>query len=121
MNLRSVNIVLGLPASPTAYLDATLLLLIGEEEDHGYQLSARLGPFDFPDTDMGTLYRRLRRLERDELVESRWDAGLSGPPRRTYSLTPSGAAWLARYADSADRTRSCLTTFLQRYQGVQPG
>jgi poly-beta-hydroxybutyrate-responsive repressor len=106
---------------PQGHFDATLLLLIGEEEDHGYELSARLGELGFADADMGTLYRRLRRLERDKLVESRWDAALSGPPRRVYSLTEAGAAWLADYVGTALQTRSWLTTFLHRYRAAQPG
>ena len=45
----------------------------------------------------GTVYPALRRLERDGLVESRWepeaDAASRGrPPRRYHAITPNGKA-----------------------------
>lgn len=112
-----------LPAAavPSGHMDASLLLLIREEENHGYELAARLVDFGFADADMGTLYRRLRRLERDGLVASWWDAAPSGPPRRRYTLTATGATWLAAYAGSATRVRGTLSAFLQRYRASRPG
>ncbi len=43
----------------------------------------------------GTVYPALRRLERDALVESKWEsdaeaAGKQRPARRYYEVTPAG-------------------------------
>jgi len=38
----------------------------------------------------GTLYPLLSRLKRNGLVEYTWQESVSGPPRKYYSLTPSG-------------------------------
>ena len=73
------------------HLDALLLAVVGDEPAHGYALIERLrersgGTFDLPE---GTVYPALHRLERQELLRSRWDTH-SGRRRRVYELTDEG-------------------------------
>lgn len=42
----------------------------------------------------GTLYPLLTRLKNDELLTYRWEESNSGPPRKYYSLTKIGNAFL---------------------------
>ena len=42
----------------------------------------------------GTLYPLLTRLKNDELLTYRWEESNSGPPRKYYSLTKLGIAFL---------------------------
>lgn len=42
----------------------------------------------------GTLYPLLTRLKNDGLLAYRWEESPSGPPRKYYSLTPAGVAFL---------------------------
>lgn len=42
----------------------------------------------------GTLYPMLTRLKNAEFLEYRWEESTSGPPRKYYSLTPSGKSFL---------------------------
>jgi PadR family transcriptional regulator PadR len=42
----------------------------------------------------GTLYPLLTRLKNDELLTYRWEESTSGPPRKYYSLTKLGNAFL---------------------------
>ena len=42
----------------------------------------------------GTLYPLLTRLKNEELLTYRWEESNSGPPRKYYSLTKIGAAFL---------------------------
>jgi len=76
------------------------LLLLASLRDtgpaHGYAIIASLreqslGVFDLPE---GTVYPALRRLERDGLVDSEWDAS-AARRRRIYWLTAAGASALA--------------------------
>ncbi len=74
-------------------LRARLLEMVGEQPGHGYDFCDRLGcvasaASTAPVTPAGTVavYRALRALERDGLVESRWVDPVSGPARRVYSL-----------------------------------
>ncbi len=79
---------------PRAYLRSVLLVLIGEGPTHGYELLEAVRAFGIRLTDPGSLYRALRSMEHDELVESWWQDSSSGPPRRTYVLTETGRAGL---------------------------
>jgi PadR family transcriptional regulator, regulatory protein PadR len=42
----------------------------------------------------GTLYPLLTRLKNAELLTYRWEESLSGPPRKYYTITPKGLAFL---------------------------
>ena len=42
----------------------------------------------------GTLYPLLTRLKNAGLLAYRWEESKSGPPRKYYSLTPTGASFL---------------------------
>jgi DNA-binding PadR family transcriptional regulator len=73
-----------------------LLALLSDGEQHGYQIIAslreRFGGGYSPSA--GTIYPRLRQLEREGLVSSRSDSG-----RILYRVTDAGAAVLREHAD----------------------
>lgn len=58
------------------------------EPQYGYSLVSLLEEKRIP-VDPGTLYPLLRRLEKQELLESRWDTNESRP-RKYYQLSPFG-------------------------------
>ena len=43
----------------------------------------------------GTVYPLLTRLKNADLLHYRWEESSSGPPRKYYSLTPNGEAFLS--------------------------
>lgn len=92
-----------------------LLLLIGEQPSHGYDLLERMGRLGVHGIDPGGLYRALRMLERDALATSRWETSSNGPPRRVYALTRSGWAMLRAWATTLAETHAVLSTYLDRY------
>lgn len=97
--------------------EPVLLLLLRERPRHGYELIELL-----PDVaggeriDVGNLYRFLRRLESEGIVESEWHGDLPGPAKRTYSLTPAGERVLGQWADALRRAREDVSAFLDRYE-----
>jgi poly-beta-hydroxybutyrate-responsive repressor len=96
---------------------AALLLLLRERSAHGYDLLERLPELIGDErVDVGNLYRVLRALEEQGLVSSEWDESLPGPAKRTYELTPAGAAGLDRWATSLAETRTRIDRFLERYE-----
>lgn len=103
---------------PRNHLQACLLLLIGQGDTHGYELLEQVGDLGWHNVDPGGLYRTLRRLARDGLVESWWEPSRSGPERRTYRLTEEGADWLHAWAGTLQQTRYLLDRYLSRYQEV---
>ncbi len=50
----------------------------------------------------GTLYPLLTRLKNAELLAYRWEESTSGPPRKYYSLTPTGKKALTELHTSWD-------------------
>lgn len=99
---------------PRGYLRPCLLLLIAEDPAHGYDLLERLDGLGGPPIDAGTLYRNLRSMEREQLVESHWETSRTGPARRTYRITPSGTDSLAAWADLLTEGRRALEEYLRR-------
>lgn len=69
---------------------AALSLL--RERMHGYQLVKVLAAAGI-ETEEGTLYPLLRRLENQGLLSSQWDTG-GARPRKYYLLSPDGEAAL---------------------------
>ena len=73
-------------------IDYLLLSLIGEQPMYGYQIIKELeerseGYFKFKE---GTLYPALHRLERDGLIQGKWQMLLGGRQRRYYHITEKG-------------------------------
>jgi PadR family transcriptional regulator, regulatory protein PadR len=104
--------------TPRSFLRPCLLLLLREEPKHGYDLLERLGSFGwtFSASDPGRLYRALRRLEEDGLVESVWERSHEGPSRRIYEITRAGLEELHHHAKALLETRRRIDVFLSRYQ-----
>ena len=79
------------------HLDLLLLTVLSRGPAHGYAIIASLRRHSDEAVDLpeGTVYPALQRLERDGLVQSRWDDG--GPRRRrSYAITAAGTAALAQ-------------------------
>jgi PadR family transcriptional regulator PadR len=104
---------------PRNYLHACLLLLIAESPAHGYDLLERLAVLGLTNVDSGTVYRALRTLNADGLVESWWEASHSGPGRRRYRISQAGMAVLDTWAAAADSNASCLNTFVARHRWLR--
>ncbi len=74
------------------FLEVCLLLLLYKQSGHGYGLIEGLGHFGFLDEglNISTLYKNLRRMEKDGLVRSLWESGDQGPKKRVYDITDRG-------------------------------
>ena len=98
------------------FVEPALLLLLKERPRHGYEL-IELAPdiAGVERVDVGNLYRQLRGLEAEGIVESVWSGDLPGPAKRTYTLTDVGGRVLDQWADALARVRDEMSTFLERY------
>ncbi len=101
---------------PQNFLQACLLLLLRERPAHGYDLVRRLQALRHRTRGRGGVYRMLRELERQGLVESLWHTSEAGPPRRMYRITSQGISELARQTDALAETHNELHAFLERYE-----
>jgi PadR family transcriptional regulator PadR len=77
-----------------------VLRLLAEKPMYGYQIVKELqarseGYFDL---EQGTLYPALHRLEKDGLVNSKWEVVEDGPSRKYYQITEAGRIELEQSA-----------------------
>ncbi|NYJ07768.1 PadR family transcriptional regulator [Petropleomorpha daqingensis] len=77
-------------------LDLCVLAELERGESYGYGVARALEELGLGPVPGGTLYPVLGRLERAELIRSRWVESASGPPRKYYAMTPPGVELLAR-------------------------
>lgn len=101
---------------PRSFLRPMLLLLLGENESHGYELLEQVTELGLERTDPGGLYRTLRAMEQDGLVESWWEQSESGPARRSYRLTEEGTDWMHASTGALREVSRHLSGFLARYE-----
>ncbi|MBE3599077.1 MAG: PadR family transcriptional regulator [Limnochordaceae bacterium] len=97
---------------------ARILLSLARGPLHGYrllELQEQETWGDAPRLLPGTLYRWLRELERAGLAVSSWEAGESGPARRTYVLTPQGWELLEELIRHLRRQRQAIDDVLEAY------
>lgn len=99
------------------FVQPCLLLLLSEAPAHGYALLGALEEFcPLEPADPGAMYRTLRRMEDDRLVESEWETGGSGPARRLYRITDDGQTLLSAWVDNIRHNITMLEGFVARYE-----
>jgi PadR family transcriptional regulator, regulatory protein PadR len=92
--------------------------LIGEVGSHGYSLLSAVKDLTGACVDNAALYRALRSLEDDGVVESHWVAVEAGPQRREYQLTDDGRELVGWWREElSERSRVC-TEMAARAQHV---
>ncbi len=103
---------------PRGYLRACLLLLLAESPAHGYELLTQVSELGLPRPDAGTVYRTLRTLEREGLVESWWAPAVAGPARRPYRPTAAGTRSLEDVTAGVAQTHQSLSAYLRRHRDL---
>jgi poly-beta-hydroxybutyrate-responsive repressor len=107
----------GVEARPRNWLVPVILLSLREWNSYGYELMERAAAFGFEAMNPGTLYRTLRQMEKDGIVESTWETSRGGPARRMYTITDAGRAYLDFWARSLEQYQRTMETFFQLYTG----
>jgi DNA-binding PadR family transcriptional regulator len=99
------------------FIEPSLLLVLRDGSTHGYELADNLAEM-LPSEriDMGNLYRMLRALEAEGIVDSKWEDDLPGRNRRTYRLTGQGEMLLDAWADALGEANKTITAFVERYR-----
>ena len=107
-------------ARPTNWAEPVILVMLRQWNSYGYELMERMAEFGMEATNPGNLYRTLRRMEKNGAVKSAWDTskgGKGGPPRRVYSITDAGEAYLEFWAKSLEQYQRNVDTFFRIYTG----
>ncbi len=97
-----------------------ILRLLAEKPMYGYQIVKELQARSngFFNLEQGTLYPALHRLEKDGLVESKWEVVEDGPSRKYYYITSGGHQELE---NSAQQWSDFSRHLLNLLDGLAPG
>lgn len=100
------------------YIQACILLGLLSKPSYGYELISTIQSFGFVEGDAppGMVYRHLRQMEEDNIVESKWDTGKSGAAKRIYTITEEGEEVLSYWAAFMESKAKKLNNFVKMYQ-----
>ena len=102
-------------------LRPSLLLMLAENESHGYELFDQLGSFGFDSAwmDSSIVYRDLRDMEAAGLIESYWDDDSKGPKRRVYKVSEDGLICLEEWMASLGNVAEQINQLIQKFKSNQ--
>ena len=103
---------------PKNFMTPWVLLVLKQWNLHGYLILQQLNHLGFTEVDHATLYRELRRLEKEGFVSSEWETGESGPARRVYSITDAGEEMLRGWTEVVSGYQRMITGFFDLYAQV---
>ncbi|MBN1313996.1 MAG: helix-turn-helix transcriptional regulator [Anaerolineales bacterium] len=94
--------------------------MLHQNEAHGYALLDRLSEFGFKSgvLDPSLVYRALREMEANGIVESYWGEDSQGPQRRVYRITNEGERHLNEWVADLRRTRQEIDALLEAYENI---
>jgi len=95
-------------------LELAVLAVIARGETYGYEILSTLEGAGFDGVGDASVYGTLRRLEQAGHLESRLAASDSGPARKYYSVTASGADQLRAGTDTWQGISGALEKLVQR-------
>jgi hypothetical protein len=101
----------GIGGRPKDWLVPVVLLSLREWNSYGYELMGRARMLGFGAMNPGTLYRTLRQMEKDGVVEVRWETSRGG--RRdgcTPSRAPARHTWAPGPSLWSDTSRAWTTS-----------
>ena len=95
-------------------LELAVLAVIARGETYGYEILSTLEGAGFDGVGDASVYGTLRRLEQAGHLESRLAASESGPARKYYSVTASGAEQLKAGTATWGRITSALERVVEQ-------
>jgi DNA-binding PadR family transcriptional regulator len=103
------------------FLEVAILLVLYEGENYGYGITealARMG-YETETFNTSTLYRSLRRMEREGFVSSCWQESDHGPRKRVYRVNDAGIIELENWIRVLDRRRKMIDGVVDRFKAIQ--
>ena len=110
--------IFGSQRLPKNFITPWVLLVLKQWNLHGYLIMQQLERMGFSGIDHATLYRELRRMEREGFVASEWETSGNGPARRVYSITDLGEDMLRGWTDVVSGYQRMINGFFDLYAQV---
>ncbi len=104
-------------ARPRKWLTPVTLVFLKEKSSYGYEIMERLEEeFGLEQINPGSVYRTLRQMENEGLLESEWETAEGGPARRMYYITDAGEAYLDAWAAACRQYQQVMESFSRVYR-----
>lgn len=103
------------------FLEVAILLILFEGDNYGYGITEALVGMGYETETFNTssLYRILRRMEREGFVSSQWQESDHGPRKRVYGINASGITELENWIRVLDRRRKMIDGVVDRFKAIQ--
>jgi poly-beta-hydroxybutyrate-responsive repressor len=103
------------------YIQPSILLALKSKPSYGYELIHEISQFGFVEGQAppGMIYRHLRELEENGLVESNWETDGTGPAKRVYQLTWEGREVLDFWIIYMKKQAQKLLSFVETYENMK--
>jgi len=102
-------------------ISTIVLILLNKSPDYGYNIQNTISDiFGYSPTLNGLIYRTLSFFEASDLVYSKWLMDKVSQPRRIYSITEQGRAFLKNRIVIINEQKDLLEKILKLYGGEKP-
>jgi len=103
------------------YIQPSILMTLKNKPSYGYELIQEICQFGFVEGQAppGMIYRHLRDLEENGLVESEWETESTGPAKRVYQLTGEGSEVLDYWITYMKKQAERLLSFIECYETIK--
>ena len=95
-------------------LEFCILLIVSEEKTYSNDILKELRKADLIVVE-GTLYPILNRLKNAELLTYDWLESKDGPPRKYYSITKEGRAFLEQLVSTWKSLDTSINTLMKKF------
>jgi DNA-binding PadR family transcriptional regulator len=97
-------------------IQPAILVVLAKGPLHGYRLAEQIGQmpmFGGQKPDVSGIYRFLKTMEKQGMVDASWDRTKRGPAKKSYQLTSAGQICLARWIKTLEQHRRGITKLLR--------
>ncbi|MBP2097229.1 PadR family transcriptional regulator [Enterococcus rivorum] len=96
-------------------LELCILTLLKNRPYYGYELITVLSNWEIVAAKENTIYPLLRRLTKENFLESYWEDAENGPRRKYYCITPLGIKYLVEMTTQWTYLKLAITD-IQKYE-----
>lgn len=97
-------------------LEYCILLMLEKKTYYGYEILQTLSKYPIVASTESTVYPLLRRLQKENYLQSTWQDTIEGlPPRKYYSLTQEGEKYLNAMSDEWQNLLSTISNLKGEY------
>ena len=102
------------------FLEVCLLVILYNDIGYGYGLMEDLEYFGFSKEDLnaGSMYRTLRKMEKENLVSSSWQESEMGPKRRIYEITDTGREELKNWIRILELRKTRIEALINKFNEI---